>query len=84
MNEIENFDLEKIGPQIENHEIFPEKCNVTLAKKINSCYGYRTATGSNKMHGGVDLDTTGLNDENDEGHELIDLSIEYGDWLINI
>ena len=35
----------------------------TLAKKINSCYGYRTATGSNKMHGGVDLDTTGLNDE---------------------
>ncbi|MDA7491893.1 M23 family metallopeptidase, partial [bacterium] len=35
----------------------------TLPKKINSCYGYRTATGSNKMHGGVDLDTTGLNDE---------------------
>lgn len=33
----------------------------TLEKKINSCYGYRTATGSNKMHGGVDLDTDGLN-----------------------
>jgi len=32
---IENYDLSKIGPQIENHEYFPEKCNVTLAKVIN-------------------------------------------------
>jgi len=35
IEEIENFDLEKIGPKIENHEIFPDKCNVTLAKVIN-------------------------------------------------
>ena len=33
---IEKFNIEKIGPEIENHELFPEKCNVTLAKKINS------------------------------------------------
>jgi len=33
---IEKFNLKKIGPEIENHELFPEKCNVTLAKKINS------------------------------------------------
>tara|TARA_Y100000385_G_scaffold184327_1_gene190393 strand:- start:105 stop:929 length:825 start_codon:yes stop_codon:yes gene_type:complete len=32
---IEDYDLTKIGPQIENHEYFPEKCNVTLAKVIN-------------------------------------------------
>ena len=32
----------------------------TLPKKINSCYGYRTATGTNRLHSGVDLDTTGL------------------------
>tara|TARA_B110000967_G_scaffold144856_1_gene148252 strand:- start:45 stop:863 length:819 start_codon:yes stop_codon:yes gene_type:complete len=25
-------DLKKIGPQIENHELFPEKCNVTFAQ----------------------------------------------------
>ncbi len=31
----ENFDIKKIGPKIENHEIFPEKCNVTLASIIN-------------------------------------------------
>jgi diaminopimelate epimerase len=35
VNDIENFDLKKIGPEIENHELFPEKCNVTLAKVIN-------------------------------------------------
>ena len=32
---IGDYDLTKIGPQIENHEYFPEKCNVTLAKVIN-------------------------------------------------
>ena len=32
---IEDYDLEKIGPEIENHKYFPEKCNVTLAKVIN-------------------------------------------------
>tara|TARA_B100000029_G_scaffold166391_1_gene162635 strand:+ start:36 stop:860 length:825 start_codon:yes stop_codon:yes gene_type:complete len=35
VDEIENFDIEKIGPQIENHKIFPDKCNVTIAKVIN-------------------------------------------------
>ena len=35
VKEIENFDITKIGPQIENNKIFPEKCNVTIAKVIN-------------------------------------------------
>ena len=35
VNEIDNFDIKKIGPGIENHEIFPEKCNVTFAKVVN-------------------------------------------------
>ena len=35
VDEIKNFNIEKIGPQIENHKIFPEKCNVTIAKVIN-------------------------------------------------
>ena len=35
VDEIENFDIEKIGPKIENDKIFPEKCNVTIAKVIN-------------------------------------------------
>jgi len=32
---IEDFNIEKIGPEIENHEIFPEKCNVTIAQIFN-------------------------------------------------
>ncbi len=35
VDNIENYDLKKIGPEIENHKLFPEKCNVTLAKVIN-------------------------------------------------
>ena len=35
VNNLDDYDLKKIGPKIENHELFPKKCNVTLAKKIN-------------------------------------------------
>ena len=35
INNIEDYNLEKIGPEIENHKFFPEKCNVTLAKVVN-------------------------------------------------
>ena len=35
VDEIQNYDISIIGPQIENHKIFPEKCNVTIAKVIN-------------------------------------------------
>jgi diaminopimelate epimerase len=31
----ENFKIEKIGPKIETHSLFPEKCNVTLATVVN-------------------------------------------------
>ena len=35
VNKIDNFDIKKIGPNIENHKIFPERCNVTIAQIIN-------------------------------------------------
>mgnify|MGYP001482565882 CR=1 FL=1 len=35
VDNIENYDLQKIGPTIENHKLSPKKCNVTLAKGIN-------------------------------------------------
>ena len=35
LENIENINLSKIGPEIENNELFPERCNVTLAKIIN-------------------------------------------------
>tara|TARA_Y100001949_G_C15958588_1_gene318170 strand:- start:594 stop:1418 length:825 start_codon:yes stop_codon:yes gene_type:complete len=35
VNDIENYNIKEIGPEIEKDSLFPEKCNVTLAKKIN-------------------------------------------------
>ena len=35
VNELNDFNIKKIGPKIENHFIFPEKCNVTIAQVIN-------------------------------------------------
>lgn len=32
---IEDFNIEEIGPKIENDKLFPEKCNVTIAMVIN-------------------------------------------------
>ena len=32
----EQFEIEKIGPEIENHKLFPEKCNVTIATIVNN------------------------------------------------
>jgi diaminopimelate epimerase len=36
VDDIEDYDLKKIGPDIENHKYFIEKCNVTLAKIVNN------------------------------------------------
>ena len=35
VDDFDQFDLKKIGPTIENHNYFPEKCNVTLASVRN-------------------------------------------------
>ena len=35
VNKIDNFDIKKIGPNIENHKFFPERCNVTIAQVID-------------------------------------------------
>ncbi len=35
VDSLDDFDILKIGPQIENHKMFPQKCNVTIAKVIN-------------------------------------------------
>ena len=35
VDNLDDFNVAKIGPQIENHKMFPEKCNVTIAEVIN-------------------------------------------------
>ena len=36
VSKIENYNLSKIGPELEVHTMFPEKCNVTLAEIKNN------------------------------------------------
>ena len=36
VDEIKDFDIKIIGPQLENHKMFPERCNVTIAQIINT------------------------------------------------
>ena len=38
VEDFNQFNLKKIGPKIENHSYFPEKCNVTLATIENKKY----------------------------------------------
>ncbi len=38
VNDFNQFNLKEIGPTIENHKYFPEKCNVTLACVENKKY----------------------------------------------
>ena len=35
VNNVDDFDIKKIGPEIEWHKLFPERCNVTIAQVIN-------------------------------------------------
>ena len=35
INNVDDFNIEKIGPEIEQYKLFPEKCNVTIAQVIN-------------------------------------------------
>ena len=35
VDELQNFDISIVGPQLEIHKMFPEKCNVTIAQIIN-------------------------------------------------
>ena len=41
-------------------DLYPIPLVGKVTKYINSCYGFRRATGTNRLHAGVDLDTTGL------------------------
>jgi len=36
VDDLNEYEVKKIGPKIENHNYFPEKCNVTFAKVINT------------------------------------------------
>ena len=34
VNNVDDFNIEKIGPEVEQNKLFPERCNVTIAQVI--------------------------------------------------
>jgi|TARA_B110000438_G_C15802004_1_gene645577 diaminopimelate epimerase len=86
VEELNKFDLNKIGPQLENHNYFPEKCNITLASIINKKYikvkvwergaGLTRACGTAACATAVSGSILGLNDRS--------VDIEFIEGLLNI
>ncbi len=37
-NDIHSYDLERFGPMLENHPIFPQRANITLARVVSSTH----------------------------------------------
>ena len=76
VDNIEDFNLEKIGPEIENNKLFPEKCNVTLANIINENHikvkvwergvGYTMSSGSSSCAVAVAAARKGLSGQNNK------------------
>ena len=86
VDNLNNFNLNKIGPQLENHAYFPEKCNITLAsvknKKHVKVKVWERGAGLTKACGTAACATTvagsilGLNEKS--------TNIEFPEGLLNI
>ncbi len=86
VDSVNQFDLKKIGPKIENHIYFPEKCNVTLASVKNKNFikvkvwergaGLTKACGTAACATAVSGAVLNLNDRH--------VDIEFTEGLINI
>jgi len=88
VNEIDNFDIKKIGPSIENHKIFPEKCNVTIAKVINKnlirVKVWERGAGLTKACGTAACATAFAGKINDLTNNKTDIEFENGKLTISI
>ncbi len=88
VNDIENFDLKNIGPKIENHELFPEKCNVTLAKVINKnlikVKVWERGTGLTKACGTAACATAVAANINELVEKITEIEFELGRLTISI
>ena len=88
IDDIENYDLKKIGPEIENHKLFPERCNVTLAKVINKnlikVKVWERGAGLTKACGTADCATAFAGKINQLTNDKTDIEFELGKLSIFI
>jgi len=83
-----NFNIEKIGPEIENHEFFPEKCNVTLAtivnKKLIKVKVWERGAGLTKACGTAACATAFVAKQNQLVDDKVDIEFSTGKLSISI
>jgi|TARA_B100001971_G_scaffold11080_1_gene8925 diaminopimelate epimerase len=88
VDNIENFNIKKIGPLIENNKLFPEKCNVTIAKLINknliTVKVWERGAGPTKACGTAACATAIAGNINGYVKEKIDVEFELGKLSIFI
>ncbi len=84
----ENFEIEKIGPKIENHSLFPEKCNVTLANVVNKelirVKVWERGAGLTKACGTAACATAFAAKQNELVNDKVDIEFSTGKLTISI
>jgi len=88
VNNNENFEIDKIGPEIENHSLFPEKCNVTLAtvtnKELIKVKVWERGAGLTKACGTAACATAFAAKQNKLVNEKVDIEFSTGKLTISI
>ena len=84
----ENFELTKIGPELEKHPAFPEKCNVTLAeiksKKLIKVKVWERGVGMTKACGTAACATAVAAYKKKLTQNIVDIQFELGAITISI
>ena len=85
---IDNYNIKKIGPSVENNKLFPEKCNVTIAKVINDnlikVKVWERGAGQTKACGTAACATAVAGNINNYIKEKVDVEFELGRLSIYI
>ena len=88
VNKVENYDLPKIGPDLEKHSMFPEKCNVTLAeiesKKLIKVKVWERGVGITKACGTAACATAVAGYKKKLTQNIVDIQFELGAITISI
>ena len=88
VKKIEYYDLTKIGPELEMHTLFPEKCNITLAeiknKKIINVKVWERGAGITKACGTAACATAAAAYKKKLTKEVVDIQFDLGVITISI
>ena len=88
VNKTENYDLPKIGPTLEKHSMFPEKCNVTLAeiksKKLIKVKVWERGAGITKACGTAACATAVAAYKKKLIQDIVDIQFELGVITVTI